>query len=168
MVMNAGTYLGEFKDVTVSVTSVRLTDAARIVRENAECGFVYRGSALPKVEVVVESLLELRSRPRIEIEADVRGLRDRRNEREPKRVSNAGSVFKNPVGDHAGRLLEVAGLKGRRIGGAECSPVHANWFVNTGGATAADMLELIDIARTAVASTHGVQLELEWKIVGEQ
>jgi UDP-N-acetylmuramate dehydrogenase len=167
MVMNAGTYLGEFKDVTVSVTSVRLTDGERIVRDNAGCGFVYRGSALPRSEVVVESLLELRHRPRAEIDADVRSLRDRRNEREPKKLSNAGSVFKNPPGDYAGRLIEVAGLKGTRVGAAECSAVHANWFVNTGGATAADMLELIRIARDAVDRLHGIQLELEWKIVGE-
>src|SRR5690606_17704727 len=167
LVMNAGTYLGEFKDVTVEVRSVRLGDGELVVRDHAACRFVYRGSALPPDEVVVEGRLELRPRPRAEIEADVRGLRDRRREREPKKVSNAGSVFKNPPGDYAGRLIEVAGLKGTRIGAAECSPVHANWFVNTGGARAADMLELIRVARARVEEVHGVRLELEWKIIGE-
>jgi len=167
LVMNAGTYLGEFKDVTVQVSSVRLADAELVRRDNARCGFVYRGSALPPDEIVVESVVELRPRPRDEIAADVRGLRARRNEREPKKMSNAGSVFKNPPGDYAGRIIEVAGLKGTRVGGAECSPVHANWFVNTGGATAADMLELIDIAQTKVHAAHGVTLQLEWKIIGE-
>lgn len=167
LVMNAGTYLGEFTDVTSSVTSVRLRDGERVVRDHAACGFVYRGSALPKDEIVVEGRLELRPRARQEIQSDVRSLRDRRKEREPQRVSNAGSVFKNPQGDYAGRLIETAGLKGTRIGAAECSPTHANWFVNTGGARSADMLELIAIARAKVREVHGVELELEWKIIGD-
>jgi UDP-N-acetylmuramate dehydrogenase len=168
LVMNAGTYLGEFKDVTTEVRSVRLLDGAVVTRDHAACRFVYRGSALPPDEVVVEGRLELRPRARGDIETDVRGLRDRRREREPQRVSNAGSVFKNPPGDYAGRLIEAAGLKGTRVGGAECSPVHANWFVNTGGARAAEMLELIRVARARVEEVHGVQLELEWKIIGDE
>lgn len=167
LVMNAGTYLGEFKDVTATVSSVRLSDAELVARDNAACGFVYRGSALPRSEIVVEARLALSPRPEADIRADVRSLRDRRKQREPARVSNAGSVFKNPEGDYAGRLIEAAGLKGRRVGGAECSPVHANWFVNTGGATAADMLALIDIAKQAVRDADGIELVLEWKILGE-
>ncbi|HUS63259.1 MAG TPA: UDP-N-acetylmuramate dehydrogenase [Kofleriaceae bacterium] len=167
LVMNAGTYLGEFTNVTTEVRSVRLRDGELVVRDHAACKFVYRGSALPPDEVVVEGRLELQPRPRAEIEADVRGLRDRRKDREPQKVSNAGSVFKNPPGDFAGRLIEAAGMKGTRVGGAECSPVHANWFVNHGGATAADMLELIRIARAKVEEAHGVRLELEWKVIGE-
>ncbi len=167
LVMNAGTYLGEFTSVTTEVRSVRLRDGELVVRDHAACGFVYRGSALPPDEVVVEGRLELTPRPRAEIEADVRGLRDRRRDREPQKVSNAGSVFKNPAGDYAGRLIEETGLKGTRVGGAECSPVHANWFVNTGAATAADMLELIRIARARVEEVHGVRLELEWKVIGD-
>jgi UDP-N-acetylmuramate dehydrogenase len=167
LVMNAGTYLGEFTNVTTEVRSVKLRDGELVVRDHDACGFVYRGSALPPDEVVVEGRLQLVPRPRAEIEADVRGLRDRRRDREPQKVSNAGSVFKNPAGDYAGRLIEVAGLKGTRVGGAECSPVHANWFVNTGAARAADMLELIRIARARVEEVHGVRLELEWKVIGD-
>jgi UDP-N-acetylmuramate dehydrogenase len=167
LVMNAGTYLGEFKDVTTEVRSVKLADGELVVRDHTACRFVYRGSALPSDEVVVEGRFALRPRPRAEIEADVRDLRDRRRDREPHRVSNAGSVFKNPPGDYAGRLIELTGLKGTRVGGAECSPVHANWFVNTGGARAADMLELIRIARARVEETEGVRLELDWKVIGE-
>ena len=146
---------------------MRLRDGELVVRDHAACKFVYRGSALPPDEVVVEGRLELKPRQRAEIEADVRGLRDRRRDREPQKVSNAGSVFKNPAGDFAGRLIEATGLKGTRVGGAECSPVHANWFVNHGGAMAADMLELIRIARAKVEEAHGVRLELEWKVIGE-
>jgi UDP-N-acetylmuramate dehydrogenase len=167
MIMNAGTYLGEFKDVTTEVISVRLADGARVSRDNAACGFAYRHSDLPADEVVVAARLELTPRVRAEIEADVKALRQRRKEREPHKVSNAGSTFKNPEGDYAGRLIEVAGLKGTRVGGAECSPVHANWMVNTGDATCADMLALIDIVRDKVRELHGIELVLEWKLVGE-
>jgi UDP-N-acetylmuramate dehydrogenase len=167
MVMNAGTYLGEFKDVTTEVISVRLADGQRVRRDNAACQFVYRGSALPADEIVVESSLELFSRPGDEIRADVRALRDRRKEREPAKVNNAGSVFKNPEGDYAGRIIEAAGFKGTRIGGAECSPAHANWFVNTGDARAADFLALIDRVRDHVSRHDGVDLQLEWKIIGK-
>ncbi len=166
-IMNAGTYLGEFKDVTREVTSVSLTDGALITRDLPACGFVYRGSALPPSEVVVEGVLDLRPRSKEEIQADVRSLRERRKDREPKLVSNAGSVFKNPPGDFAGRLLETAGMKGVTVGAAICSPVHANWFVNPGGATARDMLELIQIGRERVKQMHGIELVLEWKIIGE-
>jgi UDP-N-acetylmuramate dehydrogenase len=166
-IMNAGTYLGEFKDVTREVTSVSLTDGALKVRDLAACGFVYRGSAFPKTEVVVEGIVDLKPRPKSEIQADVRALRERRKDREPKLVSNAGSVFKNPPNDYAGRLLEVAGMKGVQIGDALCSPVHANWFVNVKNATARDMLELIQIGRDKVKTVHGIDLVLEWKIIGE-
>ena len=167
MRMNAGTYLGEFKDVTTQVTSVRIADGERVVRSGNQCGFAYRDSAIPRDEIVVESLLTLRPRPRADIEADVRSLRKRRHEREPKKVSNSGSTFKNPAGDYAGRLIDVCGLKGRRIGGAECSPAHANWLVNTGDARAADLLALIDLVRERVYDEHGVQLQLEVKVIGE-
>jgi UDP-N-acetylmuramate dehydrogenase len=167
MIMNAGTYLGELKDVTTEVVSVRLADGELVRRANAACGFVYRGSALPPSEVVVQATLELTPRPRAAIEADVAGLRQRRKDREPHGVANAGSIFKNPPGDYAGRLIEAAGLKGTRVGAAECSPVHANWLVNTGGATAADMLALIEKVRAAVREACGVTLQLEVKVIGE-
>ncbi|RMH44057.1 MAG: UDP-N-acetylmuramate dehydrogenase [Deltaproteobacteria bacterium] len=167
LVMNAGTYLGEFKDVTVEVRSVRLADGQLAVRDNAACGFVYRGSALPPDEIVASARLALRARDLAAIEADVAALRRRRRAREPKRVANAGSIFKNPPGDFAGRLIEAAGLKGERVGDAVCSPVHANWLVNAGRATAADMLALIDRVRDRVREVHGVDLALEVKVLGE-
>ena len=168
LVMNAGTYLGEFKDVTREVESTRLADGDNVVRDNEACHFVYRGSALPKTEIVTSALLELWPRPVDEIKSEVRALKDRRKEREPTKVSNAGSAFKNPDGDYAGRLIEAAGMKGTRVGAAECSPVHANWMVNTGGASAADMMTLLERARAAVRDQFGIELRLEWKIVGEE
>jgi UDP-N-acetylmuramate dehydrogenase len=166
LIMNAGTYLGEFTNVTTEVVSVDETGAL-VRRDHAACGFVYRGSAIPAADIVVEGTLALAPRPRAEIEADVRALRERRRAREPHAVPNAGSIFKNPAGDFAGRLIEVAGLKGRRVGGAVVSPVHANWLVNDGGATCTDMLALIEIVRTEVEQKFGVRLQLEVKVVGE-
>lgn len=167
MVMNAGTYLGEFKDVTTKVGSLCLRDGTLVERDNQQCAFVYRGSALPADEIVVDAWLELVSRPKETIQEAVASLRARRKEREPKGASNAGSVFKNPEGDYAGRLIESIGFKGTRVGQAECSPAHANWFVNHGGAKAADMLDLIERARALVKAEHGVDLVLEWKCIGE-
>ncbi len=167
MIMNAGTYLGEFKDVTAWVETVRLADGALIRRDNAACGFRYRASDLPATEVVVAAELALRPRPRAEIEAEVKSLRKRRSEREPKKVASNGSTFKNPPGEFAGRLIEVAGCKGWSEGDAVCSPVHANWLVNTGRATAAHLVALIARVRAEVERVHGIVLELEVKIIGE-
>jgi UDP-N-acetylmuramate dehydrogenase len=167
LIMNAGTYMGELKDVTRVVRSVRLSDGEVVERDNAACGFVYRGSALPPTEVVVEAELALRPRPRAEMDAEIKALRQRRFEREPKKVANSGSTFKNPPGDFAGRLIEACGLKGTRVGDAEVSPAHANWLVNNGRATAADLLALIAIVHGKVREVHGVDLQLEVKVIGE-
>ncbi len=170
LIMNAGTYLGEFTDVVETVRSLR-RDGTRVARTHAQCGFRYRASDLPPTEVVIGATLQLPSRPRTEIETDVAGLRARRKEREPCGAPNNGSTFKNPPGDHAGRLIESAGLKGRRVCGAIVSPKHANWLVvdpnHEPHCTAADLIALIEIVREQVAATHGVHLELEVKIVGD-
>ncbi len=81
--------------------------------------------------------------------------------------ASMGSMFKNPLGDYAGRLIEAAGLKGTRIGGAEISPVHANFFINHEGATASDVFKLIKLAQSKVAEKFGIELELEIELIGE-
>jgi UDP-N-acetylmuramate dehydrogenase len=167
IIMNAGTYMGEFVQVTTQVTSVRLRDGGVVSRAGADCGFRYRHSDLPADEIVVEACLYLKSRPRAEIEADVRSLRDRRKEREPKGLPNAGSIFKNPEGQFAGQLIEACGLKRRTVGGAQVSEKHANWIVNIGGATAADVLALCDVVRAEVQAKHGVELQMEVKVIGD-
>lgn len=167
LIMNAGTYMGELKDVTTWVESVRLADGELVRRDNAACGFRYRHSELPPTEIVVAAELQLKHRPRAEIEADVKSLRKRRHEREPKKVASNGSTFKNPPNDFAGRLIEAANCKGWSEGDAVCSPVHANWLVNTGAATAAQLLRLIERVRAEVVKVHGLELELEVKIIGE-
>jgi UDP-N-acetylmuramate dehydrogenase len=166
LIMNAGTYLGEFKDVTTRVFSVDVKGNT-VVREAAACGFDYRTSTLPPEEIVTHARLRLQHRPRAEITEAVRGLRDRRKAREPSAVPNSGSTFKNPPGDYAGRLIEACGLKGRRVGGAECSPVHANWLVNADKASARDLLALAEICRNEVVERFGIRLEMEVKVIGE-
>ena len=170
LIMNAGTYLGEFTDVVTEVQSMNLRGEWRH-RTHAECGFRYRDSDLPRDEVTVRARLELTPRPRAEIDEAVGGLRARRKEREPTGVGNNGSTFKNPPGDYAGRLIEAAGLKGLRRGGAFVSPKHANWLVVDKGAEppcrSADLLELIAEVAAAVEAQFGVQLQREVKILGE-
>lgn len=170
LIMNAGTYLGEFTSVVTEVRSLR-RDGSPVRRDHDACGFRYRASDLPADEVACAASLRLWPRPRAEIEADVAGLRQRRKEREPAGVANNGSTFKNPPGQFAGRLIEQAGLKGLRIGAAEVSPVHANWLVMRRDAEeeprAADLLALIGRVREAVLASQGVLLELEVKVVGE-
>jgi len=171
LIMNAGTYLGEFTKVVTEVRSLR-RDGSLVTRAHAACGFRYRASDLPPDEVAFAATLQLWPRPRAEIEAEVAGLRQRRKEREPGGVDNNGSTFKNPPGEFAGRLIEAAGLKGLRVGAAQVSPVHANWLVITREdgrppPRACDLLALIGRVREAVQAAHGVTLELEVKVVGE-
>lgn len=98
----------------------------------------------------------------------IRTLVSERKASQPLGLPSCGSVFKNPPGDHAARLIEAAGLKGTRVGGAEVSPKHANFIINTGGATAADIEALIRKVRDEVQARHGVRLDTEVQIVGER
>ena len=116
--------------------------------------------------VVLEAEFELQRSTREECEAKVVGFAEKRKRTQPPGAS-LGSMFKNPPGDYAGRLVEAAGLKGARVGNAEISPVHANFFVNLGGASATDIYSLICLAREQVRQKFNVTLELEIGLVGE-
>jgi len=125
--------------------------------------FGYRCSGLAGLPVTeVELALEPRS-PRL-IEGLIRRNLERKTARQPTGVLSAGCIFKNPPGAHAGELLDLCGLKGRRIGGAEVSPVHANFICNVGAARAQDVLQLIEIMRQAVRARFKVELELEMNV----
>jgi UDP-N-acetylmuramate dehydrogenase len=93
--------------------------------------------------------------------------KDRRRLTQPLQLPCAGSVFRNPPGDHAGRLIEAAGLKGHRYGGAQISEIHANFIVNRGGATATDVLTLMDLVKRTIKEKFGVDLHPEVLVVGE-
>jgi len=165
LVMNAGTRLGEMKD---SVKAVRLVNMKGDLMElpAASIPFEYRRARLPK-GIVVGVCLQLREGVRAEIEKVVKDYLHYRKETQPLTMHSAGCVFKNPPDDSAGRLLEVTGLKGLRIGDAEVSTKHGNFIVNRGRASAADVIKLIRTVRRTIKRKAGVQLNLELKIVGE-
>ena len=165
VVMNAGTKLGEMKD---SVKAVRMVDRkGQIVDvEAAQVRFEYRRALLPR-GIVVGVWLQLKKGVRSEIERVVKDYLHYRRDTQPLAMPSAGCVFKNPANDSAGRLIEAVGLKGARVGDAEVSTKHANFMVNRGQASAADVLALIGKVRSAIRRRAGVRLDLELKIVGE-
>jgi len=162
--MNAGTRIGEMKDVVERV-EVATSEGLRWIPA-PELGFAYRTCRLPPGAVVTRVGFRLRpgdvERSRAAMEAD----REHRRRTQPLTWPTWGSTFRNPPGDHAGRLVEAVGLKGHRIGNAMWSDLHANFVVNLGGATARDCLALIRLARERVRERIGVELELEVRLAG--
>jgi UDP-N-acetylmuramate dehydrogenase len=133
----------------------------------AELRFTYRAlRGLAPGSVILSALLRVNLSDTDSVRAAVDRLLAERSNSQPLNVPSCGSVFVNPPGDFAGRLVEAAGLKGRRLGGAEISPVHANFIANRGGATAADVLALIQEAQAAVWQTAGVRLVPEVQVIG--
>ena len=163
--MNAGTRIGEMKDV-VSRVEVATPEGARWI-EARDLGFAYRTCRLPPGAVVTRVEFRLRPGDVVASRAAMEADKDYRRRTQPLTQPSWGSTFRNPPGDHAGRLLEAAGLKGHRIGGAAWSDVHANFVVNLGGATAADCLALIRLARRTVREKFAVELALEVRLAGE-
>ncbi|HEX5545458.1 MAG TPA: UDP-N-acetylmuramate dehydrogenase [Nitrospira sp.] len=165
VVMNAGTRLGEMKD---SVKAVRIVSPkGMLVDCPAEAiEFRYRRATLPQ-GVVVGVWLQLRPGVRSNIEQVVKDYLHYRRDTQPLTLPSAGCVFKNPLDDSAGRVVEAAGFKGVSVGDAQVSTKHANFVVNRGHASAADVLSLIKKVRARIAQKTGIKLELELKIVGE-
>ena len=171
--MNAGCHGGEWSEVVKRVLVI--DEAARdtwLSREDVP--FTYRRSGLDG-RIVVEVDVELPHADKAELDEEIASLFKWRQDGTPFNQPCCGSVFKNPGGASwkkeggprtAGQLIEAAGLKGTRAGGAEISPMHANYFVNTGGATAADVRSLIELARRTVRERFGAELETEVKLIG--
>jgi UDP-N-acetylmuramate dehydrogenase len=164
--MNAGTAIGEMGDVVESVCLMS-PDGDLITRHAAELGFGYRTTAIPEGNLLLEVRVILRRDNAEKIRSRIKELLHTRKQRQPVGFPSAGSIFKNPQAEAAGRLIEKAGLKGRKIGGAQVSEKHANFIVNTGKASAADVLSLIAIIQENVLEVTGVRLEPEIKIIGE-
>jgi UDP-N-acetylmuramate dehydrogenase len=162
---NAGTPLGAIVD---HLDWIRLVDCLGEERllTRAELSAGYRHCTLPAGSVIVEAHFTLRRAMATEIRRTISTLLTRRNLTQPVEVRSAGCIFKNPPGDFAGRLVEYVGLKGLRRGGAQISEKHGNFIVNLGGATAAEVLWLIERARAEVMVKTGVALELEIQVVG--
>ena len=161
VVMNAGTRECDTAGVLVSVAAFTPAGRRRTLRRD-EAGFGYRRSIFQESGwLVLGAELRLRSGKPAELRRQLGAIAAERREKFPLDVPNAGSVFKRPAGDYAGRLIEAAGCKGLRVGGAAVSRRHANFIVNTGGATAADITALIAELRRRVFEQSGVWLELE-------
>jgi UDP-N-acetylmuramate dehydrogenase len=165
--MNAGIGVRELKDV---VHEIEIFDAEgkgprRLAR--AELDFHYRDLVgLPEGAVLLSALLHVTPSAREAVQREVDRLLAQRSDTQPLNVPSCGSVFRNPDGGFAGQLVEQAGLKGERIGGAEISRVHANFIANTGGASAADVLRLIERARDRVLKSSGIELAIEVRVIG--
>lgn len=166
VVMNAGTKLGEMQDC---LDAIQMVDPkGRLVTyPAADVAFAYRSVSLPE-GVVVSAWFRLASASGETIESRTKSYLQYRKQSQPLSQPNAGSVFKNPHGTTAGRLIEEAGLKGYRVGDAQVSTKHANFIVNLGQARSTDVLQIIETIQQDVFRRTGITLELEWKVVGER
>ena len=165
--MNAGTHLGEIGDRVRQVEVVG-PDGQAVCLPAAALQFSYRRARLPPGAIVTRAWLRVDVDPE-QVEAHRAAVRhhlERRKATQPLDQPSCGSTFKNPPGDAAGRLIDASGLKGARVGGAQISEKHANFFINTGDATAADIYALIVRTRQVVFEQHGVVLEPEVHAIG--
>lgn len=167
MVMNAGTNLGDMSRV---MRAARMLLPSGQVQEFpvSACGLQYRTSAYPPGAILLAALLRVQRGDAAQITEVMRTSYARRQATQPLTLPNAGSVFKNPPGAAAGRLIEALGLKGARIGGAMIAPLHANFIVNMGQATATDVETLMAHVQEKVAAAYGLELAPEVRIVGEE
>jgi len=166
--MNAGAFGGEMSQVVRNVDIVDVGGRIRTL-EASLLDYGYRRSLLLESgRIVVRVVCELAPGDPAELTERMRVLAERRRTKQPLHQPSAGSAFKRPLGHFAARLIEEAGLKGVSVGGAQVSPLHAGFVVNTGGATAADVLALIELVRERVQARSGVLLEPEVRVVGEE
>jgi len=163
VMMNAGAYGGEMKDV---VRRVRYLDADLAVRETEEPRFSYRSSRFEgSGELILGAAVALRPDDRDAIHGRMMELWARRSASQPLELPSAGSTFKRPAQGYAAAMIDGAGLKGLRVGGAQVSEKHAGFVVNTSGATCADVLALMEQIRAAVLAKYGVLLEPEVRLL---
>lgn len=167
MIMNAGTHLGDLSQALLSAQVLLASGQVRAIPSHA-LGLRYRGSSYPAASIVLGAVLRVRQGDRDTIESTMRASHERRQRTQPLWLPNAGSIFKNPPGTAAARLIDALGLKGMRMGGAMISPVHANFLVNVDHAKAADVEALMRLIRTRVYEAYGIELEPEVRIVGEE
>lgn len=165
---NAGAHGGSMSELVTAVEAWDPRDGQTRRFDNAECNYRYRDSRFKHgPEVVLAATLELRADAPDAVAARVAANQAQRIATQPLADQNAGSVFRNPPGDHAGRLVDAAGLKGQRIGSASVSERHANFIVTDRNGSAADVRALGDLVRRLVTEQFGVQLEYEIEFVGE-
>lgn len=166
-VMNAGAYGGEMKDVLVSVTVLTKENEIRTVPVE-ELQLSYRHSVIPEKEwIVLGAKLRLQKGDEEQIRSRMEELKEQRVTKQPLEYPSAGSTFKRPGGYFAGKLIMDAGLRGFTVGGAQVSEKHCGFVVNRGGATAADVRQLMNEVSAVVKEKFGVTLEPEVKMLGE-
>lgn len=165
--MNAGAYGGEMARVLKSVKAVMPDGEIKTFDRDQLC-MGYRHSVFTDNKaVIISAVMELEQGDKSQIDSLMKELSRKRSEKQPLNYPSAGSTFKRPEGYFAAKLIEDAGLKGLRAGGAQVSEKHSGFIVNAGGATASDILDLINIVRLRVKDEFGVELETEVKIEGE-
>ena len=165
VVMNAGAWGSDMSEVTDEVTILENNNnITKINRKNLF--FEYRKLNMAEGGIILGAEFLLAPSERGEIRRKIRGNLERRKMSQPLRFPSAGSVFKNPKGGPAGRIIDELGLKGKRIGGAEISDVHANFIMNVKRARARDVLDLVELISREVKEARGVDLEMEIKVVG--
>lgn len=166
--MNAGAYGGEIKDCLKSVrVYMPDTDSVEILT-TSELEMGYRTSRIQQENMyVLEATFTFNKGDAASIRATIEELADKRKDKQPLQYPSAGSTFKRPVDNFAGKLIEDAGLKGYSIGGMQVSEKHAGFVINTGDGTCKDFIELTDYVKMIVKAKYGVELELEVKVIGD-
>ncbi len=164
--MNAGAYGGEIKDI---VTEVKVIRNGKIeIIDNVSAEFCYRGSRIMRENMIVlDAVISLEKGDKTEIQSKMKELMEQRNSKQPVELPSAGSTFKRPEGYFAAKLIDDSGLRGFSVGGAQVSTKHCGFVVNTGGATAEDIITLMNRVREIVFEKFGVMLEPEVRIIGE-
>jgi UDP-N-acetylmuramate dehydrogenase len=165
--MNAGAHRRSMSDVIERVEVYGLADQGRRSLSATEARFGYRRSSLPSDGIVVGAAVRLAPAEEVDIRSAMEEAREWRRRTQPLAEPNCGSVFKNPDGDHAARLIESSGAKGLRVGGARVSEKHSNFIVADPGASASDVWQLIERVRSRVESDSGIRLETEVELMGE-
>ena len=165
--MNAGAWGSEMKDVLESVDWLN-GGGNRVSRQRAALHFEYRSLALPEGACILGGVFDLARGDRGTVEGRIREILKTRSGKHPLQYRSAGSIFKNPKGTPAGRIIDEAGLKGLTLGGARVSEMHGNFIVNLGGAAARDIIGLIERVRKTVREKRGIDLEPEVQIIGEE
>ena len=166
LAMNSGAQGRQMQDVTESLTLVT-TQAELVEKRRKQLKFEYRQLHLPTGAIIVKALIRMKQGNQREILSEIEKIKKWRRQTQPLNLPSAGSIFKNPPGKSAGKLVEQVGLKGFQVGKAKISEKHANFIVNLGGATAKDILSLIEIIQNRVYQETGIRLEPEIKIAGE-
>lgn len=167
--MNAGAYGGEMKDIVTRVWLMSPDGKEETVRTGEEMEFAYRNSCLQRTgEIVTKVELKLQPEDAEAIQARIAELTEKRVQKQPVNFPSAGSTFKRPAEGYAAALIQESGLKGVSVGGAEVSEKHSGFIINKGGATATDVLQLMELVEKKVYEDSGIHLEPEVRIIGEE